>query len=335
MRRCDRRLFPILKEWITVDVVITQFEIVYFDAHIDEANNDSVGTQHHLETSLLALRATKGGKGLRLCDVAAGRKVVGHLDLAGVTELHVDRDVALADLTRLEETEALYDLDTELPSEYWSTPHVLKGKSEKETISRQLRWAKITEDRLKLVSIHETLVLRFYSDLDDIEAHLDIEAVENEGEGPLKKDVAFQWAQTIAHCCGREQLKQSLPHYGEGGDAELRDYLEVVHYHEKESEETCKSKKGHQRKNSSIPNLPQPSRLHQRSTSDGTGSTSNRKTFSASKSFGEEAVGKRRSSVKKSLLRRSVSSEDCDSNGAGTGGPMITDLLPKMTDATK
>lgn len=225
MRRCDRRLYPLLKEWVTVDVVMTQFEIVYFDIHEEASENDEE-TKAKAEALRLALQATKGGKGLRLMDVAAGRKVVGHLDLSEVTQVHVQRDMPLLDVSHLESGDSAGIITAEPRSEYWlKDSHV-----EVHFNSRTVRWAKIKEDRLKLVSIHGTLLLRYYSDLNDIESHMDSSMEEDELFGPLKKDISLQWAQTIAHMCGTEQLKQALPHFGSNSSEELRDYLEVNHH---------------------------------------------------------------------------------------------------------
>ena len=300
MRRCDRRLLPILKEWVTVDVVITQFEIVYFEAR----ESDDMEQNQETKTALLALQATKGGKGLRLRDVAAGRKVVGHLDLADVSDIHVERDMPLENFSHLDEVELLSADKEEVSSEYWLDPQVAKARANKS--SRKLRWARIKEDRLKLVSIHGSLILRFYSDLDDIESHMDIAAMEQES-GILKKDIALQWAQTLVHSCGREQLKQALPHFGEGNSDELRDYLELVHYHEKEiAEDTYKH--GMHRRSSSF-GSPPPSTGHRRTIS-ADGAQANRKLFRASKSFGDGDDNHGNKSLSKRKLRRAVSSGD-------------------------
>jgi hypothetical protein len=237
MRRCDRRLLPLLNRWAAVDVVMTKYELVYFEAS-DSLESDAANNV------LLAVKATKGGKGLRLCDVAMGRKVVGHLELSEITELHVERDTPLKDTAsldkRTEEYNRLHIDESDedlLHAEYWIRPSDVATKSSQRT--RNDRWAKANEDRLKLVSPHGTLILRFYSDLHSSEA-------EKQGDGNvldcehITKDVCLQWAQTIARVCGRSQLKQSLPHFGQNSEEELRDYLEVVHFHDKEEEEVQK-----------------------------------------------------------------------------------------------
>ena len=244
MRRCDRRLIPLLTKWGPVDVAITRFEIVYFEA-VDDADVTCERT-----SARLALVATKGGKGLRLCDVALGRKVIGHLDLSEISDVHVERDMPIVDAALLDDLEKSSgdDVGPQLLPEFWyeGENREKPGEDLPSMQIRDIRWAKVTEDRLRLTTIHGILYLRFYSDLDDTEAHLEQTLKESEGDGPIRKNISFQWAQTLGRFCGREQLKQVLPHLGDNSSDELRDYLEVVHYHEKEV-----SKKGHHRKKSS------------------------------------------------------------------------------------
>ena len=246
MRRCHRRLLPILNEWVTVDVAVTQFEIVYFEVHESEDPDESESLQNLRENGRLALQATKGGKGLRLCDVAGGRKVVGHFDLGDVTEVHVERDVPLTEEEREDnvslDQERGTDMASEVASEFWCDTTNSKNEI---SASRNLRWSKTKEDRLQLKSVHGTLVLRFFSDLDEMEVHQEDHIPAKEGGSTLKKIVAYQWAQTIVHSCGPEQLVgQTLPHYGEGA-GELEDYIELAHYHDEEAHKH--RKKGHRR----------------------------------------------------------------------------------------
>jgi hypothetical protein len=60
MCRCERRLYPLLKEWTPVDVVITDYEIVYFDVESDSNNNLSPELRKKKEALRVALQATKG-----------------------------------------------------------------------------------------------------------------------------------------------------------------------------------------------------------------------------------------------------------------------------------
>jgi hypothetical protein len=307
MRRCHRRLLPILKEWVTVDVAVTPFEIVYFEVTEGESEDEPAGLQHLRETGRLALKATKGGKGLRLRDIAAGRKVVGHFDLADVIEVHVERDLPLAETHSNEENdlqEEATELETELQAEFWNDDSKIKHDK---CVSRNHRWAKTKEDRLKVKSVHGTLVLRFFSDLDAMEGHKDDPSPEVEGGAGLKKLVAYQWAQTIVHSCGRDQLKQLLPHYGDEAVEELQDYIEIAHYHDEEAHKA--HKKGHRRRNSHVglPDVaspPQPT--HRRSASA---------LFRRSVSF--EGNEKKPSNTKS--FRRAISSGDYDDQSSQAG----------------
>jgi hypothetical protein len=293
MRRCDRKLLPLLNNWMPVDVVITQLEIVYFEL-VDDQDDLRMST-------LLALNATKGGNGLRLCDVAAGRKVVGHLDLSEVTEVHVERDMPLEELALLDEMQQSNTAD-EPPTEYWQTASRHVSESDAARPPRNIRWAKIKEDRLKLTSMHGTLVLRYYSDLEDSETHPDRSAMENEEHGTLTKNIAFQWAQTIARFCGRDHLKQMLPHFGDDTSEELRDYLEVVHYHEKEAEKEA-HKKGHVRKRSTALGQFDHPVSPKKSSSQ---------ILKASTSFGDNIELPTGAKTFKTVLRRAVSAGDAD-----------------------
>jgi len=238
MRRCDRRHLPLLKEWISVDVVMTQFEIVYFEAIDNDCFDLDNETKLHIEACRLSLQATKGGKNLRLCDVAKGRKVVGHLDFDDVIEIHVAKDdVPVSDMSLVEKAAALYDKDEDLNVEQWTD--IYKESDAKQKYARTIRWALIQEERLKVSTASGTLLFRFYSDLAYFEA-------EKLGNAPrnsqiITKDIAFQWAETISRICGRDQLEQLLPHFGEGNEDELIDYLEVVHFHEKEAKNEKRS----------------------------------------------------------------------------------------------
>jgi hypothetical protein len=218
MRRCDRMMLPFLDKWTPVDVVLTRFEMVYFEVSDGSVQNQGI------EGTKQALSATKGGKGLRLRDVAVGRRAVGHLELSAVESVTVEREMPIeGDTGRLDEGQG-----SQGPTvEFWTqsldrkigAPH------------RARSWTTIKQDRLKILTKHShTLYLRFYSDLEHAEHHPDLLARENEHEGPIFKNNAFQWVQTIGRFCGPDQLKQSLPHFGDDTPDELRDYL-VVHNH--------------------------------------------------------------------------------------------------------
>ena len=343
MRRCDRRLVPLLTTWGPVDVAITRFEIVYFEA-IDDSNVTTERT-----SARLALIATKGGKGLRLCDVAIGRKVVGHLDLSEVVDVHVERDMPIVDLSMLDDLEASNTdaIESQLLTEYWHDGESRETTDDRSPAmqSRGIRWAKVKEDRLRLTTIHGILFLRFYSDLEDTEAHLERSLKENEQEGPITKNISFQWAQTIGRFCGRDQLKQILPHLGDNTVEELRDYLEVVHYHEKEAAEKLASKKGHHRRLASTDfffptptEKPSPAKPHRRfrssvsfgpsETSSAERQKSNPKTLRHAQSFNSKPpIAANATNIKKKLRRSISAGESASSSGPTNYGRSSSDIV--------
>jgi hypothetical protein len=94
---------------------------------------------------------------------------------------------------------------------------------------RSSEWNTITQDRLKIQTVHgHTLYLRYYSDLEYAESHRS-EVLNGAEDNTIIKDNSFQWIQTIVRYCGPEQLKQPLPHFGDDNDDELRDYLIILH----------------------------------------------------------------------------------------------------------
>jgi hypothetical protein len=214
MRRGDRKLLPILQSWSTVDVVITRFEIVYFDAtDVDSPSNNQL-----LETSKQAIIATKGGKGLRLCDVAVGRTVVGHLDLSDIESVFVERELPNAHDLSGSDSPAVHVAKIE----YW------QNRSIDSKFNRAEHWNTTNQDILRIQTTNgRTLHLRFYSDLVDSEANPERVLAENEAFGTIFKNNALQWAQTLVRFCGPEQLKQNLPHFGDDTCEELRDILHV------------------------------------------------------------------------------------------------------------
>lgn len=224
MRRCDRKLLPLINTWTAVDIVMTKYELVYFEAlDIEDPcksrYNDS--DLEVLEAGRKALNVTSGGKGVRLKDIAKGRKVVGHLAISEIDSVHVDRVLPHAD-KKHEKSECYF----EKHDEFWELNQ--ETYIEKGGLSREARWARVKEDRLMIHSSHGTLCFRFYSDLTDMEDHLDRTLTENERDGKIHKDLALLWCQSIGRVCKRAQLRQTLDHYGESNDEELRDYLRVV-----------------------------------------------------------------------------------------------------------
>jgi len=225
IRRCDRKMLPILADWCSVDLAITEFEVVCFEA-FDAVNQEAITKKER--KALLVLRRSRGGKGLQLSEIAQafsqlGRRIIGHLKLSEVTEVHVERRIPM---TESDGARTGNESQDQLQSECW-----LDHQRHQEGANRSLRWQRVNEDRLRLVSEHYSLLLRFYSDLDDAETCAKDPTVEDEATGKLRKDIALQWAQTIAYTCGKEKLNQKLPHFGENNSDELRDLLTIVQKH--------------------------------------------------------------------------------------------------------
>lgn len=231
MRRCERKLLPLLNKWSPVDVIMTRHEIVYVDASgLDESDCDP----DVREAGRQALMATKGGKGLRLCDVTAGRTVVGKLSFSDITAVHVEREGPIGGIIPANAREPCN-------VEFWqdlsttdTNPDDNDDRDKSWEIDRDKRWECVNEDRLKIQSIIGTLYLRFYSDLEEMEAHPERIAEEENEEHELFKDIALQWAQTIARQCNmKDNFKQPLPQFGDENE-ELRYYLQIYARDEKQ-----------------------------------------------------------------------------------------------------
>ncbi len=211
MRRCERRLLPFLDEWQLVDVVLTSHELVLFDVYED---SDCDIFEPKIDIS------NNGGKGLRLCDVAKGRKIVSQFDLDDIDFVDIEH--------RLEAvSDSISDIETghEQLLEFWQggNNHIINYRSQK----MDLRWCKVNEDRLK---VHfksgggTTLFMRFAVDLKEMERRkLELHA------GEELSDIGRQakvWCRTIAHLRGAGNLtKQSLPHFND--DQEMDDFIEL------------------------------------------------------------------------------------------------------------
>ena len=157
MHRCERRLPPMLSEWAVVDVVVTNAEIVYFDSS-DEVETAMAAATEGSALSILhkkkdivrkAMEATKGGKGLRLRDVAIGRTVVGQLDLSDITAVKVERFPSAPgkDNDEKDQRDVEGGGGLKLKQEYWKrscmgSATILASDSD--------RWKQVVEDRCVL-----------------------------------------------------------------------------------------------------------------------------------------------------------------------------------------
>ena len=227
MRRCECKWkwlkAPGEQPWEMVDVVLTEFELVWFDATGNPIFWDEA-EQKRIETVKDSMVTLKGGKGLHLSDVATGREVLGRLALSDIDhiqvhrifpsgEMHTDTPTSVPFLD-IEET---LSSDIRVSKEYW--------KDNDETcyleLPLQKQWDNIIEDRLRLHSSQGTLYLRFLVDLYDlVQAKVSTDEIE-------KKQGALLWCESISHLCGKTQLKQKLPHFGEDRNHELQDFIEI------------------------------------------------------------------------------------------------------------
>eukprot|EP00558_Chaetoceros_sp_UNC1202_P007068 CAMPEP_0197243742 /NCGR_PEP_ID=MMETSP1429-20130617/9094_1 /TAXON_ID=49237 /ORGANISM="Chaetoceros sp., Strain UNC1202" /LENGTH=514 /DNA_ID=CAMNT_0042704007 /DNA_START=10 /DNA_END=1551 /DNA_ORIENTATION=+ len=169
MRRCQCKWLPLLDEWEIVDVVLTKYELVWFgskfitgtwDEHIDR-NRDTV---------MRALQTKKGGKGMRLCDVAVGRELLGRLPLCDIDEIKVQRappGINAFPTTKRKKTDVERGFGMEnIIAEFWEDPDQHRAH---QTENPNQRWNQVTEDVLVLHSRQGTLSLRFLVDLLDEE----------------------------------------------------------------------------------------------------------------------------------------------------------------------
>jgi len=211
MRRCERRLLPFLDEWQVVDVVLTSHELVLFDVY-EESDSDIFEPKIDISNN--------GGKGLRLCDVAKGRKILSQFDLDDIDFVDIEHRLATV-------SDSINDVERghEQLLEFWQggNDHIIDYRLQK----MNLRWCNVNEDRLK---IHfnsgggTTLFMRFAVDLKEMERRkLELHA------GEELSDIGRQakvWCRTIAHLRGACNLtKQSLPHFND--DQEMDDFIEV------------------------------------------------------------------------------------------------------------
>jgi hypothetical protein len=166
MRRCERKLLPLLSSWMLVDVILTQFELVYLDALHCDHFGQNVALQGNPDAASRLLTSTKGGQDLLLCDVIEGRKIVGHVDLRSLGHLKVLR--YLPDSSP-EACDAHVDFQYFPSDEYWipKFEEEVDTAKDPETIKEmnKKRWGRVEEDQLQICTGQGILHLRFLCDL--------------------------------------------------------------------------------------------------------------------------------------------------------------------------
>jgi len=228
MRRCQCKWLPLLDDWEVVDVVVTKYELVWFgsksisglwDEHID-SKRDAVQN---------ALRANKGGKGMRLCDVAVGREILGRLPLSDIDQIKVQRFPPGGKMlpTRKRKKNDVENgiISSDFNAEFWADLNRINQTHEGDLDDR---WTPVMEDDLMLHSPQGTLHLRFLVDLLDEEALGGNPDSSKDIQQTFRTKGALLWCQTVSHVCGPQQLKQKLPHFGEERREELLDFVEVA-----------------------------------------------------------------------------------------------------------
>ena len=194
MRRCERRLLPLLDEWMVVDVVLTSHELVLFEV-LDDM--EQTGVSREPATSIL----NNGGKGSYLCDVAKGRKVVSQFNLDEINCVDIEHRVAIPGENKFDSEDIEGNHNSNL-QEYWQrgghTTH-----ADYDTNAMTKRWDHVDEDRLKIQfkHNHNALLLRFIVDLKEMEDKRKFP----QDNSALMNTVGTQtkvWCRTIARLVG-------------------------------------------------------------------------------------------------------------------------------------
>lgn len=189
MRRCERRILPYLDEWMLVDVVLTNHELVIFDV---ADNYDSFA---RIDMSRNAVMSKSGGKGMRLCDVAAGRKILSQFELDDINLVDIEHrkpvegDRLVEDIERNDQQHLL---------EYWQG--AICDDGDYNLVEMNHRWDNVNEDRLKIRFSCSTLYLRLIVDLKEMESRSMGNLSEADNAG-LTSSVGAQtqlWCRTIA-----------------------------------------------------------------------------------------------------------------------------------------
>ncbi len=217
MRRCHCKWYPFLSdEWRLVDVVLTEHELVWFDANVEIEKLSSIEIDT-LES--LKQKISKGGKNLTLSDVAFGRMVLGRVSLSTLEQMNVERKLPQVSST-VKDSSLKVDHDMEnmkqlsfVGSEYWSSSSY---SSADESMSRWSRVEKdwfddyTIQDKLKLNTSHGSLLLWFVEDINNAIRS----AGGHIGVGIMKdyESEAYSWCKELVGLVGNAKRKQKLSH---------------------------------------------------------------------------------------------------------------------------
>ena len=153
MRRCERLLLPLFDEWIVVDAALTSHELIFFSV-LDDTEDVSLAPDHRICSFI------NGGKGLHLCDVAKGRRIVSQFNLDEVVGVDIEHRVPITH-------SGISSEDVEINHgnllEHWQGGYISSEGYEVSSMNK--RWRHVNEDRLVVHFKYHTLFLRFMADL--------------------------------------------------------------------------------------------------------------------------------------------------------------------------
>jgi hypothetical protein len=164
MRRCERLLLPHLPRLSVVDVVLTEFDLVYLDV------TDSFAINEGQKEIRNAISATSGGKNLPLRVVLMGRKILGHAEVQNILSVSVQRYSTAAVSKVMAEDMAKTSFWLFFQTEYWK-PSV-QGENPKlneTSVVAQGQRGHKEQQQLQITLPEGVLSLRFFCDLEHAE----------------------------------------------------------------------------------------------------------------------------------------------------------------------
>mmetsp|Transcript_28981 Transcript_28981/g.66310 ORF Transcript_28981/g.66310 Transcript_28981/m.66310 type:complete len:1236 (-) Transcript_28981:478-4185(-) len=244
MRRIQIKLPAPLDRWKIVDAVITRNVLILM-----KTEESAEGAHGSVEDIVVKSR---GGQGLPLSDVTAGRIIIGQVDLSEVEAIRVERHLYSSSSRRLRQVPDSQKVSSKerdwLPAlkgrgiEYWipnsdaATPHMM---AQREIITTEeiaaAGWEDINYDILRLdMELGNTILIRFvndwYTKTFKQKAESDLENATDSGPGPTR---ALKWCQSIVR--SYPKLQKGFEHFGGSEGEEMDDYLEYHRAHKKKS----------------------------------------------------------------------------------------------------
>jgi hypothetical protein len=190
IRRCERKFLPLLSSWTVVDVAMTEFELVYFEATELELSNEgllrsSCSFQQGRDVNRNAADiATSEGMKPSLREVSVGRKIVGHVDLRCMDSVKVQRHLPLVPMEGACADE-VSKAEMEVCENNVADPSHIQELNNK-------RWERVTDDELVIDTSQGVLYLRFLNDLEEEKMRLIGMATSQ-----AQKSEALAWGQAL------------------------------------------------------------------------------------------------------------------------------------------